>query len=93
VELHEYNYETAERQIASLNAVKRERQEREVARTLKGLETAARQGKKRDALPLWNAAGPMPRWGDDGRIQADFWRISRAGAVLESLLDVGELKW
>ncbi|MCX5808343.1 MAG: methylmalonyl-CoA mutase family protein [Proteobacteria bacterium] len=45
VELHEYNYETAEKQIESLHQVKRERSERDVARTLKALETATREGK------------------------------------------------
>jgi methylmalonyl-CoA mutase N-terminal domain/subunit len=44
VELHEYNYQSAEKQIESLKAVKRERSEAEVARTLKGLEKATREG-------------------------------------------------
>ena len=45
VELHEYNYETAEKQIESLHQVKRERSESDVARTLKELETATKAGK------------------------------------------------
>jgi methylmalonyl-CoA mutase N-terminal domain/subunit len=44
VELHEYNYHSAEKQIESLKAVKRERSEAEVAHTLKGLEKATREG-------------------------------------------------
>ena len=45
VELHEYNWESAEKQIESLRAVKRERSEKDVARSLKELESAARGGK------------------------------------------------
>jgi methylmalonyl-CoA mutase N-terminal domain/subunit len=45
VELHEYNWESAEKQIESLRAVKRERSEKDVSRTLKELETASRDGK------------------------------------------------
>ncbi|MCX5816965.1 MAG: methylmalonyl-CoA mutase family protein [Proteobacteria bacterium] len=45
VELHEYNYETAEKQIESLHQVKRARSESDVARTLKELETATLEGK------------------------------------------------
>jgi methylmalonyl-CoA mutase N-terminal domain/subunit len=45
VELHEYNYESAGKQIVELHRVKRERSERDVARTLKALETATREGK------------------------------------------------
>jgi methylmalonyl-CoA mutase N-terminal domain/subunit len=45
VELHEYNWESAEKQIEGLRAVKRERSEKDVARTLKELETATRDGK------------------------------------------------
>jgi len=45
VELHEYNYETAEKQIESLQQVKRERSESDVARTLKELETVTKAGK------------------------------------------------
>ncbi len=45
VELHEYNSESAEKQIASLNALKRERNDREVAKTLSELEKAAKEGK------------------------------------------------
>jgi methylmalonyl-CoA mutase N-terminal domain/subunit len=44
VELHEYNYESAEKQVEGLKAVKRERSEMDVARTLKGLEKATREG-------------------------------------------------
>jgi methylmalonyl-CoA mutase N-terminal domain/subunit len=44
VELHEYNTKTAERQIAELKSVKRERSERETTRTLKALEKVARAG-------------------------------------------------
>ena len=50
VELHEYNYRSAEKQIESLKAVKRERSEAEVARTLKGLEKATREGA--NVMPL-----------------------------------------
>ncbi|HNS78370.1 MAG TPA: methylmalonyl-CoA mutase family protein [Syntrophorhabdus sp.] len=45
VELHEYNWESAEKQIESLHAVKRERSEKDVTRTLKELEAATRDGK------------------------------------------------
>ncbi len=45
VELHEYNWESAEKQIESLRGVKRERSEKDVARSLKELESAARDGK------------------------------------------------
>jgi methylmalonyl-CoA mutase N-terminal domain/subunit len=45
VELHEYNWESADKQIEGLRAVKRERSEKDVARTLKELETATRDGK------------------------------------------------
>lgn len=45
VELHEYNWESAEKQIESLRAVKRERSEKDVARTLKELESATKDGK------------------------------------------------
>jgi methylmalonyl-CoA mutase N-terminal domain/subunit len=45
VELHEYNWESGDRQIESLRAVKRERSEKDVARTLKELESATRDGK------------------------------------------------
>jgi len=45
VELHEYNYESAEKQIESLRKVKMERSSSEVARTLKELERVTREGK------------------------------------------------
>lgn len=45
VELHEYNWESANRQVENLSAVKRERSEKDVARTLKDLESATRDGK------------------------------------------------
>jgi methylmalonyl-CoA mutase N-terminal domain/subunit len=45
VELHEYNSETAEKQIENLRAIKRERNGREVARTLSELEQATKAGK------------------------------------------------
>lgn len=45
VELHEYNWESAEKQIESLHAVKRERSEKDVTRALKELEAATRDGK------------------------------------------------
>jgi methylmalonyl-CoA mutase, N-terminal domain len=45
VELHEYNWDTAEKQIASLREVKRERSDRDVARTLSDLEAATKEGK------------------------------------------------
>ena len=45
VELHEYNGESAEKQIEGLRTVKRERSEKDVARTLKELESATRDGK------------------------------------------------
>ena len=51
VELHEYNWDSAAGQIESLRAVRRERSEKDVARTLKELESAAPGWKKRDALP------------------------------------------
>jgi methylmalonyl-CoA mutase, N-terminal domain len=45
VELHEYNYESAERQIEDMKQVKRQRSQRDVLRTLKELETATKEGK------------------------------------------------
>jgi len=45
VELHEYNWDSAAGQIESLRAVRRERSEKDVARTLKELESATRDGK------------------------------------------------
>jgi methylmalonyl-CoA mutase N-terminal domain/subunit len=45
VELHEYNWDSATGQIESLRAVRRERSEKDVARTLKELESATRDGK------------------------------------------------
>ncbi len=44
VELHQYDTATAEKQIAELKGVKRERSERETARTLQALEKAAKAG-------------------------------------------------
>ncbi len=44
VELHEYNYESAEKQVENLKAVRRERSEAEVARTLNALEKATKEG-------------------------------------------------
>jgi len=44
VELHEYNAESAEKQIENLRALKRERNSREVTKTLTALEEAARSG-------------------------------------------------
>ncbi len=45
VELHEYTGESAEKQIAELHKVKRERDNREVTRTLLELEKATKAGK------------------------------------------------
>jgi methylmalonyl-CoA mutase, N-terminal domain len=45
VELHEYNWDSAVGQIENLRAVRRERSEKDVARTLKELESATRDGK------------------------------------------------
>jgi methylmalonyl-CoA mutase N-terminal domain/subunit len=45
VELHEYNWESAEKQIRNLNAVRRERNDRDVARTLGDFRTAVKTGK------------------------------------------------
>ena len=45
VELHEYNWDSAVGQIENLRAVRRERSERDVARTLKELESATLDGK------------------------------------------------
>jgi methylmalonyl-CoA mutase N-terminal domain/subunit len=45
VELHEYDGASAEKQVESLRALKRERNDREVARTLGELEQAAKTGK------------------------------------------------
>jgi methylmalonyl-CoA mutase, N-terminal domain len=44
VELHQYNTETAKKQIKELKRVKRERNQREAKRTLQALEKAARGG-------------------------------------------------
>ncbi len=45
VELHEYNYESAEKQIAALKQVKKERSEAEVSSALKELERVTGEGK------------------------------------------------
>ncbi|OPY69295.1 MAG: Methylmalonyl-CoA mutase [Syntrophorhabdaceae bacterium PtaU1.Bin034] len=45
VELHEYNWESAEKQIEGLNQVRRERNDRDVVRTLNELERATKEGK------------------------------------------------
>ena len=45
VELHEYNWESAEKQIEALRQVKRERNNREVTRTLASFEQATKEGK------------------------------------------------
>jgi methylmalonyl-CoA mutase N-terminal domain/subunit len=45
VELHEYNWESAEKQIKGLQQVRRERNGREVTRTLNELEAATKAGK------------------------------------------------
>lgn len=45
VELHEYDAESAERQVRNLHALKRERSDAEVTRTLSELEKAAGSGK------------------------------------------------
>lgn len=50
VELHEYDPETQERQIRSLKEVKAERSDAEVKRTLKQLESAARN--KTNVMPV-----------------------------------------
>lgn len=45
VELHEYNWESADKQIENLNAVRRERNNRDVVRTLGDLQAAVKAGK------------------------------------------------
>ncbi|MEJ2165238.1 MAG: methylmalonyl-CoA mutase family protein [Desulfobacterales bacterium] len=50
VELHEYNEEGVAQQIADLKELRRTRDNREVARTLKALEQATRSGK--NVMPL-----------------------------------------
>jgi methylmalonyl-CoA mutase N-terminal domain/subunit len=45
VDLHEYNEQWADTQVASLNELRRTRDNREVQRLLKALKTAARDGK------------------------------------------------
>jgi methylmalonyl-CoA mutase N-terminal domain/subunit len=45
VELHEYNNESAEKQIEDLKQVKKQRSQRDVLRTLKKLESATKEGK------------------------------------------------
>jgi methylmalonyl-CoA mutase N-terminal domain/subunit len=50
VELHEYTGESAERQIEDLNRMKRERNGRDVLRTLNALEKATKEGK--NVMPL-----------------------------------------
>ena len=45
VELHEYNYESTERQVENLRQVKQERNGREVKQRLSELEKAAKTGK------------------------------------------------
>jgi len=50
VELHEYNYASAEHQVESLRDVKQTRNNRDVARALSELESAAKQG--RNVMPV-----------------------------------------
>jgi methylmalonyl-CoA mutase N-terminal domain/subunit len=50
VELHEYNEQWAEQQISNLKELRRTRDNREVSRTLKGLEQGTRAGK--NVMPL-----------------------------------------
>ncbi|MCX5811843.1 MAG: methylmalonyl-CoA mutase family protein [Proteobacteria bacterium] len=45
VELHEYNYESAEKQIEDLRQVKKQRSQSDVLHTLKVLESATKEGK------------------------------------------------
>jgi methylmalonyl-CoA mutase, N-terminal domain len=45
VELHEYNYESAERQAEDLKEVKRQRSQHDVLHTLKELESVIKEGK------------------------------------------------
>jgi len=58
VELHEYNDESAVVQIKGLKELKKTRNDKEVTRTLKALENAARE-KKMSCLPLLAVARPM----------------------------------
>lgn len=50
VELHEYNYASAEHQVESLRDVKQTRNNRDVARAVSELESAAKQG--RNVMPV-----------------------------------------
>jgi len=64
VELHEYDPEIAVSQITSLNEVKRQRDSKEVVRTLKALEQAAREKKNVmvylvDAVKAYATVGEM----------------------------------
>ena len=66
VELHEYNHASAERQVESLHALKRERNGREVAAGLAALEQAARKGKNvmpflMDCCKAYATVGEMTR--------------------------------
>ncbi len=64
VELHEYNPSVVDQQIERLKEVKRERDDREVARTLKELKKAAEEGKNVmpylvDAVKAYATVGEM----------------------------------
>ena len=66
VELHEYDGVSAEKQVESLRALKRERNGREVARTLGELEQAAKTGKNvmpflMDCCKAYATVGEMTR--------------------------------
>jgi len=66
VELHEYTGETAEKQIEELRRVKRERDNREVSRTLLELEKATKAGKNVmpylvDCCKVYATVGEMTR--------------------------------
>lgn len=66
VELHEYNAESAERQIENLRALKSERNGREVARALSELEQATKGGKNVmpylvDCCKVYATVGEMTR--------------------------------
>ena len=66
VELHEYNDASAERQVESLHALKRERNSRDVAEALAALEQAAKSGKNvmpylLDCCKAYATVGEMTR--------------------------------
>ena len=62
VDLHDHD-ESGGRTDAGFRELRRTRDNREVTRTLKALESGTRAGKETSCPTWWTAAGPIARWG------------------------------